>query len=117
MPRPIDWLYFRRSCVTCKNAQGFLKPAGVPVTETVDATKTRLGPDEALARLDGIDQLVVAKGKKLEVFDLKTARPADEELLARLMGPTGNLRAPTARVGKTLVVGFNEEAYRQVFGG
>ncbi|MBN9520495.1 hypothetical protein J0H58_18540 [bacterium] len=84
--------------------------------ETVDATKTRIGPDEALALLGGVTKLVAAKGKKLEVFDLKADRPADDELLARLMGPTGNLRAPTARVGKTLMVGFSEEAYKQVFG-
>jgi arsenate reductase-like glutaredoxin family protein len=103
--------------VTCKNAQGFLGPAKVLVHETVDATRTRIGADEALALLDGIDTLVAAKGKRLEVFDLQADRPADVELLARLMGPTGNLRAPTARVGKTLVVGYSEEAYRQVLGG
>jgi arsenate reductase-like glutaredoxin family protein len=103
--------------VTCKNAQGFLGPARVPVRETVDASKTRIGADEALARLDGIDTLVAAKGKRLEVFDLRSDRPADDELLARLLGPTGNLRAPTARVGRTLVVGYSEEAYRQVLGG
>lgn len=117
MPRAIDWLYFRKSCVTCKKAMGYLKPAGVPVAETVDGTKTRIAPAEALERLAGIDKLVAARGKKLEVFDLKTARPSDAELLARLIGPSGNLRAPTARVGTTLVVGFNEEAYRSVFGG
>ena len=33
--------------------------------------------------------------------------------LAVLLGPTGNLRAPAAVVGKTLVVGFNEEVYRE----
>ena len=33
-----------------------------------------------------------------------------------LLGPTGNLRAPTARVGKTLVVGFNPEVYSEVLG-
>ena len=32
------------------------------------------------------------------------------------MGPTGNLRAPTARIGTTLVVGFNDEAYRELLG-
>ena len=102
--------------MTCQNARGFLGPAGVAVGETVDAAKTRLGPDEALALLDGVRTLIAAKGKKLEVFDLKTDRPADEELLARMIGPTGNLRAPTARVGKTLVVGYSEAAYQQVFG-
>ena len=28
-----------------------------------------------------------------------------------VLGATGNLRAPTLRVGKTVVVGFNDEAY------
>jgi hypothetical protein len=37
-------------------------------------------------------------------------------LLTHLLGPTGNLRAPTARIGKTLLVGFNADAYRQVLG-
>ena len=84
--------------------------------EIVDARKVRIDADEALKLLDGISKLVAARGKKIEVFDLAKERPADAELLARLMGPTGNLRAPTARVGKTLVVGFNEDAYRQVLG-
>lgn len=51
------------------------------------------------------------KGKNVVTFDLKKVKPSDEELLAVLMGPTGNLRAPTARVGNTLLVGFNEETY------
>jgi hypothetical protein len=34
-----------------------------------------------------------------------------------VLGPTGNLRAPALRTGKTLLVGFNEEAYRQILGG
>ena len=50
------------------------------------------------------------------MFDLVRDRPDDEVLLARLIGPTGNLRAPAVRVGTTLVVGFNEEAYRDVLG-
>jgi len=102
--------------VTCQNARGFLGPAGVAVGETVDAAKTRFGPDEALALLDGVTTLIAAKGKKLETFDLLKDRPADDELLARLIGPTGNLRAPTARVGTTLVVGYSEAAYQQLFG-
>ena len=32
-----------------------------------------------------------------------------------MLGPTGNLRAPTLRVGKTVIVGFNDEAYASVF--
>ena len=86
------------------------------MTETVDATKNRFDAADALKLLDGMTKLVAMKGKRVEVFDLKKSRPGDAELLARLMGPTGNLRAPTARVGTTLMVGFNEEAYEEYLG-
>ncbi len=81
----------------------------------MDANKSRIDGNEALALLKGIDTLIAMKGKRVEKFDLKKARPSDEELLTRMLGPTGNLRAPTARVGKTLLVGFNEDAYLDAF--
>jgi arsenate reductase-like glutaredoxin family protein len=37
-------------------------------------------------------------------------------LAANLLGPSGNLRAPTVRKGKTLLIGFNDEAYQEVLG-
>jgi len=52
----------------------------------------------------------------MQVFDLKKARPSDEELLEQLLGPTGNLRAPTMRVGSVLVVGYSAAAYEMVLG-
>jgi arsenate reductase-like glutaredoxin family protein len=48
-------------------------------------------------------------------FDLKKDKPDDSELLKAMLGPTGNLRAPTLRVGKTLLIGFNEQMYQGVF--
>src|SRR5580765_4653650 len=103
--------------MTCKKAQGYLGKAGTVVAEKVDARKQRFDGTGALALLDGIEKLIAARGKKIEVFDLKKDRPADDVLLTHLLGPTGNLRAPTARIGKTLVVGFSEEAYEQTLGG
>ncbi len=114
MPKQIDWLYHRTSCVTCKRAQACREEFGVTVAETVNATKVRYTQADALALLDGIDTLIATKGKKVETFDLKKDRPDDETLLACLMGPTGNLRAPTVRVGRTLIVGFNEDIYAQI---
>jgi arsenate reductase-like glutaredoxin family protein len=73
------------------------------------------GP-EALALLKGVDAVVAAKGKAVVTIHLKNDKPTEADLLAVLLGPTGNLRAPTARVGKTLLVGFNEEAYGKVVG-
>jgi len=56
------------------------------------------------------------RGKSTVDYDLTQARPDDDTLLKHLIGPTGNLRAPTVRVGDTLAVGFNEEAYRKLLG-
>ena len=59
-------------------------------------------------------KLHAAKGKKVVAVDLKKDGLSEEELLKLVLGPTGNLRAPTLRVGKTLVVGFNEEMYNDI---
>jgi arsenate reductase-like glutaredoxin family protein len=75
-----------------------------------------MGWDDALALLKGIDELSVAKGKKVVHVNLKKNRPEDDELVKLMLGPTGNLRAPTLRKGKTLVVGFNNELYSEIFG-
>ena len=53
----------------------------------------------------------IAKGKKLVTIDMKDAPDADT-LVGLMLGPTGNLRAPTIKQGKTLYVGFNEEGYK-----
>jgi arsenate reductase-like glutaredoxin family protein len=86
------------------------------VGDRVDAARARRGRDEALELARKADRVVVARGKKVVAFDMKRDPPDDETLLAHLLGPTGNLRAPTLRKGKTLLVGFSEEAYRQVLG-
>ena len=81
-----------------------------------DAKKVRLGRAEALVLARKHDRVVAARGKKVVTIDLKKDNPDDEALLAVLLGPSGNLRAPAATVGKTLVVGFSPEVYREVLG-
>ncbi len=83
----------------------------------VDATKERRGRDEALKLARGAARVVAAKGKKIVIFDMKKSPPDDDTLAAHLLGPTGNLKAPTLRIGDTLLVGFGDEAYKQVLGG
>ena len=83
----------------------------------VDAGKERKGRDEALKLARTAATVVVARGKKVVRFDMKREPPDDETLAAYLLGPTGNLKAPTLRVGDTLLVGFGEAAYQQVLGG
>lgn len=77
----------------------------------VDAKKNKIDRDEALKLASKADEIYSMKGKKIVHLDLKKAKADDDEIAALMMGPTGNLRAPTWRKGKTLVVGFNEETY------
>jgi len=44
-------------------------------------------------------------------LDLKQEKPDQATLAGLLLGPTGNLRAPTLRTGRTLTVGFDEASY------
>jgi hypothetical protein len=82
----------------------------------VDATKDRRGRDEALKLAKSAGRVVAAKGKKVVIFDMKKTPPDDNTLAAHLLGPSGNLKAPTLRIGETLLVGFGEEAYQQILG-
>jgi hypothetical protein len=43
-------------------------------------------------------------------------RPDAATLTGLLLGPTGNLRAPTLRTGRTLIVGFDEATYAALLG-
>jgi arsenate reductase-like glutaredoxin family protein len=61
-------------------------------------------------------RLVAAKGKKVTTVDLQTMPPADDVLAGLMLGPTGNLRAPIMRVGQTILVGYNEQAFTDMFG-
>ena len=84
------------------------------MAETTDARKERRGRAEALALARAAATVVVGRGKKVVTFDMRNAAPDDDTLAAHLLGPSGNLKAPTVRVGDTLLVGFGEEAYRRV---
>ncbi len=80
----------------------------------MDTRRSPIAGAAALAVVRDVDELWVAKGKKAVHVALAGARPGRAELLSLLLGPTGRLRAPTLRVGRTLLVGFNEEAYAKI---
>ena len=69
---------------------------------------------EALALAQKASTIIAAKGSKITALDLKKDKPSNEDIAAVMMGPTGNLRAPTLLVGSTLYIGFNEEAYKKM---
>lgn len=84
--------------------------------ETVNAKQVRFADQAALALLEGVDHVWAARGKRVVHLDLAQAKPSRAELLAVLLGPSGNLRAPALRRGRTLIVGFDEGTYGKLIG-
>jgi hypothetical protein len=70
-----------------------------------------LSPAEAVKLARTVRHVYVAKGKQVVHFDMQADPPSDADLKKHLLGPSGNLRAPTARSGDRLFVGFHPEEY------
>ena len=75
----------------------------------VDARTIRIDADEAWLLLQQAKSVTVAKGKKVQRFESVAAEK--DAILQQVMGPSGNLRAPTYRVKDDFVVGFNADLY------
>ena len=102
--------------MTCAKTQGFLAKHKVTVSAQTDAKKATIKGDAALGVLKDVDEIYAAKGKRVVHVDLRREKPAKADLLGVLLGPTGNLRAPTLRKGRTLIVGFDEATYKRLLG-
>lgn len=83
----------------------------ISITETVEARKQKIAGDDAWAILGKAKELLVGRGKKCITFD--PAVDDKEEILKVCLGRTGNLRAPTLKMGSRVVVGFNDDMYEQ----
>ena len=58
-------------------------------------------------------KLIAMKGKKVTEFNV--AKEIPEEAVAAMLGATGNLRSPTIKLGRKLIVGFNQEVCEKEF--
>ena len=81
--------------------------------EIVPASR-KLGKKDAAALAKAASKVYVAKGK--QVSEGAPGGKAGAEIVAAMLGPTGNLRAPCLRAGNTVIVGFNEDLYSKIFG-
>ncbi len=61
-----------------------------------------------------VDEIYASKGKQVVHLDLRKDKPDAATLKGLLLGPTGNLRAPMLRRGRTLIVGFDEATYAKL---
>jgi hypothetical protein len=87
---------------------------GITITEAVEARNQKVEGDDAWAILGTARELVVGRGKKFQVLD--PAKDDKEAILKVCLGRTGNLRAPTLKMGDRVVVGFNDDMYAQFVG-
>lgn len=85
----------------------------IPIEDTTMASK-KLQSSDAKDLLKDANTLITIKGKKVSEFDV-SAKVSDDAVAA-MLGPTGNLRAPTIKVGGTYLVGFNEDIFSDTFG-
>lgn len=78
----------------------------------MNATKETISGAEVWSIISAGSRIVVAQNKKISEFD--PLKDDKEQILASVSGKTGNLRAPTLRIGSTFYVGFNEELYERI---
>ena len=86
---------------------------GIEIVDTVMASK-KLQASDAKTLLKEASKIIAMKGKKIHEFDV--AAKVGVDAIDAMLGPTGNMRAPTIKVGKTYLVGFNEEVFKAEFG-
>lgn len=60
----------------------------------------------------GAGRVFVASGKK--TYEYEPATADKKELLNKITGRTGNLRAPTLKKGDVYYIGFNAEMYENL---
>ena len=111
----IDWAYLRTSCETCAKTRNYVSENELEISAERDARKDRIATAEAWALLSGADAILTARGTKIRRWDPRQDDRAD--ILADVIGRSGNLRAPTIQVGNVFLVGFNPEMYAEYLGG
>jgi arsenate reductase-like glutaredoxin family protein len=109
----VDWAYLRSGCKTCGRTVEFFEGNKLSPKVKQDAKKETIGAAKALAVLEGCTELHATKGRQVVDVKLGKDRPDDGMIKGLLVGPTGNLRAPTIRVGKHLLVGFDQSMYER----
>lgn len=101
----------------CQKTQAFLAQKQLQPAEIELASRKKYTRADLPALFEDIDEIYAAKGKKTAHFDLRRGLPSQKEVETFLFGRTGNFRSPALRVGRTLLVGFDESTFSKIFGG
>lgn len=87
----------------------------IEIVEIQDAKKETISAQKGIDLALQATGIRAAKGKKIVAFSCRAGRlqePAtSEDLRKAIIGPSGNLRAPSIWVGDQLCVGFHPDMY------
>lgn len=89
--------------------QEVLDTNNLQADNVTDARKEKLEAETVWDLLGSAENIVVAKGKKVETY---APDQTDRDLILNaVLGRSGSLRAPTVKVGNVFYVGYNESLY------
>ena len=74
------------------------------------SARNALSETEVRELLASVDEVWIARGKRVEKLPATAAKPDD------LRGPTGNFRAPMLKRGRRLLVGFHAASIEELAG-
>ena len=83
---------------------------GIEPKETIPASR-KLGREVAEELASQASHVVVSRGRKVREW---RRDEIGEGTVEAMLGPTGNLRAPSLRAGKLVVVGFQDESWNRL---
>lgn len=82
------------------------------INEEVNAAKNTISGGDVWGLVENAEKVVVTSGKKILEFSPKT--DDRDEIVTKISGRTGNLRAPALRIGNSYYIGFNDELYERI---
>lgn len=78
-----------------------------------DARKERFDEEATWNLIKQASQITTGKGKKIQTWN---PQKDDKRLILKdVIGPSGNLRAPTFRIQQEFIVGFHADLYAEKF--
>lgn len=84
----------------------------ISIKEEIDAKKQTYTGADVWNAFAGAEKIYVASGKK--IIEFNPASDDREDILKKITGRTGNLRAPTLKCGNIFYVGYNTDMYEQL---
>lgn len=94
------------------NAREFLENEKIAITTEIDARKEKIGESEAWQLLK--DGSLIYIGSRGKYSQWRPDSESRQEILSQAIGRSGNLRAPTLKIGDIFLIGFSEEMYRLI---